>query len=136
MLEDKKMYRSTLSVLDNKFERLAGLLNGSITKDADKGMMGPVGYEERSIRWYNNGMNNLIQIYPEIKNASIHKWVFWACSSYDHNNNRYWKKKTIMENRKLEKIISQFDRLSIDAIDFINSLKKEDLEMVGKINKI
>ena len=126
----------TLSVLDNKLDKLARLLNGSVTKNADKGNIVPSGYEERSIRWVSKELNNLIQIYPEIKNESIHKWIFWVCSFYDDSNNRYWKKKTLMESRDLEKLISEFDRLYSDAIDFINSLKKEDLELVGKTSTI
>ncbi len=117
-----------LTALDNKLRQLAKSLNGVITKDDTKGMLVPSGYEERSISWNKNGFNYMVQVFPEIKKDSIQKWIFWACCFYDTDNNRFWRKKTLVESRQQEKLISDFDKLFSEAVDFLEKLTIEDLE--------
>jgi len=131
-----KHIKMKLNVLDNNLTALAKSLNGSITVNDSKGMLVPFGYEERSIRWSKNGFNYLIQIFPEIKKDTIHKWIFWACCFQDTVNGRYWKKKTLIDSRQIEKIISDFDRLSSEAVDFLEKLSSEDLDFAVKLKNI
>jgi hypothetical protein len=123
----------SLKSLDNKLKEIAKSLNGELTKDNSKGMLMPYGFEERTVRWFRNDFDYIIQIYPEIKNDRINKWIFWACCSYDTDEGRYWKKMNIIEHRKQIKIIAEFDNLFAKAIDFLDNLKKEDLEFAVKL---
>ncbi len=124
----------SLKSLDNKLKTLAKSLNGEITKDNSKSMFLPSGFEERTVRWSNHGLDYMFQIYPEIKNDRISKWIFWACCSYDTNEARFWKKKNILENRSQTKIIADFDNLVNNAIDFLEKLTKEELEIAVKFD--
>ena len=125
----------SLKALDNKLKEKAKSLNGRLTKDNSKGMWMPTGFEERTVRWCRDELNYMFQIYPEIKNDRIGKWIFWACCSYDTNEARYWKKLNIFENRNQVKIIADFDNLYEKAIEFLDRLTKEDLEIAVKFNK-
>lgn len=73
----------SLKTLDTKLNILTKSLSGELTKDDSKEMFVLAGYEERSIRWCKDDLNYLIQIYPEIKNENIQKWVLWTCCWHD-----------------------------------------------------
>lgn len=120
----------SLKILDTKIKELAQTLNGKISIDNTKGMWLPENYEERSVSWSRGELNYKFQIYPEIKNNQIEKWIFWACCSYDTNEKRYLKKQHIFESHDQSKIVSNFDSLSHKAIAFLESITKEDLEFV------
>jgi hypothetical protein len=64
-----------------------------------------------------------------MKNDTIQKWIFWACCSHDTDNVRYWRKKTLIESRQLDNIVSNFDNLYSEAIAFLEKLTMKDLEM-------
>ena len=119
----------SLRALDTKLSNLAKSLNGELTKDNFKSMFVPDRYEERT-RWQKDELNYLIQIYPEIKNGNIHKWVFWSCCSFDTEKSRYLKKSTVKDCSKQIEIISKFDELVERALKFLDGLAKDDLEKV------
>jgi hypothetical protein len=120
----------SLTVLDTKLKILAKSLGGELTKDDAKGMIVPTGFEERSISWIKNDLDFLIQIYPEIINNNIRKWILWTCCSYDTDKSRFLKKATILDSRKQFEIIANFDNLIEEALHFLNGLTKDDLEKV------
>lgn len=93
-----------MTVLDNKLRTIAKSLKAVLEMDNSKVTLLPEGFENRTIRWNKNAMNYAIQIYPEIKNNKIGKWIFWTYSYYDTE----------------------------EANDFLDKLTKEDLELAGR----
>lgn len=73
-------------------------------------------------------MQYLIQIFPEIKNESIKKWIMWACSYKDVSGQRFWERKELMKTKKKDKIIESFDSLFDAGLKWLNNLKPEDLK--------
>jgi len=120
----------SLKTLDNKLKILAKSLDGELTKDNTKGMLMTNGFEDRILRWNKNDLNYVINIYPEIKNDNINKWVFGASCWFDTDNSRFSKMTKIYDCRKQIKIIASFDNLANQALEFLNALTKDDLEKI------
>lgn len=92
---------------------------------------GIIGYDELSIRWTENDISKLIQIYPEINKDSIHikKWVIWICASKDDKNGRHFWKKTMCKKRKKEDIIGVARQIFDEGINELSKITMNDLKL-------
>ena len=116
--------------LKNSFQDLNIPVSYTIDSKPERGN-DIIGFDELSIRWTENDINKLIQIYPEINKDSIHikKWVIWICASKDDKNGRYFWEKTICEKRKKADIIG-ISRQSIDeGINKLSQITIDDLKL-------
>lgn len=105
-------------------------IRGKYRLDADstKGAM-IKGYDQLSIRWTENDIDKLIQIYPELSPShSIRKWIIWICASQDRQQERgMWKKALCEKRTKAEILALAFNEIK-KGIRLLEELREEDLE--------
>jgi len=87
--------------------------------------------DQLSIRWKENGLNKLIQLFPEIRNMQIRKWKIWLCASLDKEDGRYWWNETIYENRSKMRLLSVAREKILEGINKLNEISESDLIKVS-----
>jgi hypothetical protein len=118
--------------LSNLKNRLTNLrIGAAYSIDTDKSKGSEIhGYDELSIRWTENGIDKLIQIYPETKDLKIKKWKIWICASKDDENGRYWWTDTICQNTKKTEIVFKAKEKINEGIDKLGNISINDLKLI------
>lgn len=85
-------------------------------------------FEWRQLTWKKNGINYLIEIYPNFnKDEKISSWTFYTAASYDSENKRFYIKKEFAKDETLESIAQNISSLLTDSYDYISKIAKNEI---------
>ena len=85
-------------------------------------------FEYRSIKWSNNGIIHLIEVFPKLNgDCSYNKWYLTALSHYDENARRYFERKTLLEPISFKELENQLIEKLITIYIKLNQLSKKDI---------
>lgn len=85
-------------------------------------------FEYRKMDWSSNGLNNQIEIFPNLEPGdSYMDWNLSCISWYDEDNNRFYRRVTQLKEVTLKTIESCLKQKLSDAYVEMNSFEKKDL---------
>jgi hypothetical protein len=82
----------------------------------------------RQLTWKDNGLEYLIELYPEFDAAgTICSWTLYAAVYYDENETRYYASHKAADKTSLQFIAGNITELISSSYKHITIVKKEDI---------
>jgi len=84
----------------------------------------------RQLTWTENGINYLIEIYPEFNDKEkVTSWTLYTAASYDLDKKRYYIKHSFAKEKDLTFIANHMAELLISSFNFITNFSKKDIPL-------
>ena len=87
-------------------------------------------FDTRKIIWHKDGVDFLIQIYPNFNGGEIISWTLYTVASYDKRGDRYLISKVFADEVQLDDIATNINHLLTDAYDYIHTFRKFDIPKI------
>lgn len=93
-------------------------------------------FEYWKLYWNENEINHQIEIFPTFNaKEEIEEWNFTCLATFDSEGFRYFEKKNMLNNKNIDVIENQLERLLAEGYDFLNVLEKREMKNRIKLSK-